>query len=106
MRETSLQTLRSVRKEWAKVLQVPEQRSPAALGADHGEGAVHLQSMKVHGGAEIHLQHMEEPHIRAGGCPEEAFDTVENQCWNRLLAGPVDLWRLKPMQKQVCWQDL
>ena len=56
MRETTLQTPKSVRKEWEEVLQTLEERfSPAAPGADHGEAGCPLQPMEVHGGAGIHL---------------------------------------------------
>lgn len=53
--------------------------SPAVRGADHGERAMSLTSMKVHGGTEIYLQPMEQPHIRAGQCPKKAV-TLESQC--------------------------
>jgi len=35
--------------------------SPAARGADHGEAGCPLQPMEVHGGADLHLQPMEDP---------------------------------------------
>ena len=62
MRGTTLQTPRSVRKEGEEVL--PQHRSrdsPAAHGEDHGEAAVPLQPMEVHGGADTHLQPWEDP---------------------------------------------
>lgn len=62
--------------------------SSAAHGADHGEGAVSSMSKRVHGDAEIYLQPMEEPHIRADGCPKEA----------------VTLW--KTYAGTGSWQDL
>ena len=51
MRETTLQTPRSVKKEGEEVLQAPEQDSPAAV----------VKTMEVHGGADIHLQPVEDP---------------------------------------------
>ena len=94
MRETTLQTPRSVKKEGEEVLQAPEQRE------------IPLQPMEVHGGADIHLQPVEDPtpeqvDARTGGC-----DPMGSPCWSRLLAGPVDPWREEPTLKQVCWQDL
>jgi len=31
---------------------------------------------------------------------------MESPCCSRLLAGPVDLWKVEPTLKQVCWQGL
>jgi len=36
-----------------------------------------------------------------GGC-----DPVESPHWNRLLVGPVDLWREEPVLEHDYWQDL
>lgn len=33
--------------------------------------------------------------------PEGGCECVGSPCWNRFLAGPVALWRKKPMQEQV-----
>ena len=55
MRATTLQTRRSVKKDGEEMLQVPEQRFPAACGADHGEAGCALQPMEVNSGAETHL---------------------------------------------------
>ncbi|TRZ17422.1 hypothetical protein HGM15179_009676 [Zosterops borbonicus] len=41
--------------------------SPAAPDAAHGEAAVPPEPMKDHGGAEIHLQPMEEPTVELVG---------------------------------------
>ena len=59
MRETTLQTLRSVKKEGEEVLQVPEQELPCSLCMV--EQVVPLRPMEVHGGADIHLQPVEDP---------------------------------------------
>lgn len=56
MRETALQTSRSVQKEGVGVLQALEQRFLCVPGADHGEGSVALQTMEDHGHAEIHAR--------------------------------------------------
>lgn len=45
--------------------------SPAACGEDHNKAAVPLWPMEVHGGAEIHLQSMEDPMREHEGCPKE-----------------------------------
>lgn len=39
---------------------MPEQRLPAAHGDDHEEAAVLLKPVEVHGGADIHLQPVED----------------------------------------------
>ncbi|KAJ7418308.1 protein pxr1-like [Willisornis vidua] len=53
--------------------------------------SVFLQPMVVHSRAEIHLQCMEDPMLQPkGGC-----DPWED--WSRLLTGPVDPWKEKPL---------
>ena len=63
MRETTLQTARSVKTEGEEVLQVPEQRFfPLQLMMKTMvRQAVALQPAEVHGGADIHLQSLEDP---------------------------------------------
>ena len=68
--------------------------------------AVPLQPMDVHGGADTHLQPLEDPMPEQVGAPEGGCDPVGSQHWSRFLAGPVDPWREEPMLEQVCWQDL
>jgi len=68
--------------------------------------AVPLQPMEVHGGADIHLQLMEDPTPEQVDVPEGGSDPVGSLCWSRLLAGPVAPWREEPMLEQVCWQGL
>ena len=68
--------------------------------------AVSLQPMEVHGGADIHLQPVEDPTLQQVDVPEGGCDPVGSPCWSRLLVGPVELWREEPMLEQVCWQDL
>ena len=57
--------------------------------------AVPLQPMEVHGGADIHLQPVEDPH-RSRRMPKGRCDPVGSPRWSRLLAGPVDPWREEP----------
>ncbi|KAK4823757.1 LOW QUALITY PROTEIN: hypothetical protein QYF61_006053 [Mycteria americana] len=62
--------------------------------------AVPPQPMEVNGGADIHLQPMEDPtpeqvDMSKGGC-----DPVGSQHWSRLLAGPVNPWGEEPMLEQ------
>jgi len=52
--------------------------------------AVPLQPMEVHGGADIHLQPVEDPMLEQVDLPEVGYDPVESPCWSRLLLGPVD----------------
>lgn len=61
MSKIAEQTQRSVEKEGLAMLQVSEQRFPCSSCAAHGEAAVSLQHMGVHGGAKIHLHSWEEP---------------------------------------------
>ncbi|GAB0207405.1 hypothetical protein GRJ2_003206100 [Grus japonensis] len=68
--------------------------------------AVPLQPMKVDGGADIHLQPMEDPTPEQVEAPEGGYDLVGSLRWCRLLAGPVDPWREDPTPEQVCCQDL
>ncbi|GAB0183211.1 hypothetical protein GRJ2_000786400 [Grus japonensis] len=65
-----------------------------------------LQLMDVDGGADIHLQPMEDPTPEQVDAPEGGCDPMGSPHWSRLLAGPVDPWREKPRLEQVCWQDL
>ena len=58
--------------------------------------AVPLQPMEVHGGADIHLQPVEDPMPEQVDAPEGGCDPVESPHWSRLLAGPADPWREEP----------
>jgi len=71
MREITLQTPRSVKKEGEEVLQAPEQIPLQHVEQTMVSQAVPLQPMEVLGGAEIHLQPKEDPPAGAGGCPKE-----------------------------------
>ncbi|KAK4815368.1 hypothetical protein QYF61_001356 [Mycteria americana] len=62
--------------------------------------AVPLQPMEVNGGADIHLQPVEDPMPEHVDMPEGGCDPVESPCWSRLLAGLVDLWREEPTLEQ------
>ncbi|GAB0186829.1 AN1-type zinc finger protein 5-like [Grus japonensis] len=69
--------------------------------------AVPLQPMDNDGGADIHLQPMEDPMLEQVDAPEGGCDPVGGTpCWSKLLAGPVDPWGEEPTPGQVCWQDL
>ncbi|GAB0180756.1 AN1-type zinc finger protein 5-like [Grus japonensis] len=68
--------------------------------------AVPLQPMEDDGGADIHLQPVEDPTPEQVEAPEECCDLEGNLRWSKLLAGPVAPWREEPMLDQVCWQDL
>ncbi|KAM7095809.1 uncharacterized protein J5F26_010194 [Ciconia maguari] len=45
--------------------------------------------MEVHGGADMHLQPVEDPTPQQVDVPEESCDPVESLRWNRLLSAPV-----------------
>ena len=68
--------------------------------------AVPLQPMEVHGGAEIHLQPVEDLTPEQVDVPKGGCGPVESLCWSRLLAGLLTLWREEPTLEQVCWRDL
>ena len=67
--------------------------------------AVPLQSMEVHGGADIHLHTVEDSTLEQVDASEGICDPVGSPHWSRLLAGPVAPRRGEPMLEQVCWQD-
>ena len=50
-----------MKKEGEEVLQAPEQRFPCIPLKTMVRQAVPLQPMEVHGGADIHLQPLEDP---------------------------------------------
>jgi len=68
--------------------------------------AVVLQPMKVCGGADIHLQPVENPTLEQVDVSQGGYDPVESSHWSTLLAGPAALWREKPTPEQVFWQGL
>ncbi|GAB0190249.1 hypothetical protein GRJ2_001490200 [Grus japonensis] len=68
--------------------------------------AVPLQPMEDDGGADIHLQPMEDPTLEQVDAPEGGCGPVGSPRWSKLLVGPVDPWREEPTPGQVCWQDL
>ncbi|GAB0180280.1 AN1-type zinc finger protein 5-like [Grus japonensis] len=68
--------------------------------------AVPLQPMEDDGGADIHLQPVEDPTPEQVEAPKGGCDPMGSPQWSRLLAGPVALRREKPTPEQVCWQDL
>jgi len=73
VRETTLQTPRSVKQEGEEVLQVPDQKcSPPARDEDHGEAGC---APAAHGGPQWSRSPLTAPagpHAGAGGCPQEA----------------------------------
>jgi len=78
VRETALQTPKSVKKEGEEVLQVLEQIPQHPVMKTMVRQAAHLQPMEVHGGGNIHLAACGEPHTRVGGdALKEATDSGE-----------------------------
>ncbi|GAB0180577.1 AN1-type zinc finger protein 5-like [Grus japonensis] len=55
--------------------------------------AVPLQPMDIDGGADIHLQPLEDPTLEQVDVPKGGCDSMGSPHWSRLLAGPVALWR-------------
>ncbi|GAB0207658.1 AN1-type zinc finger protein 5-like [Grus japonensis] len=51
-----------------------------------------LQPMEVDGGADIHMQPVEDPTPEQVDAPKGDCDPVGSPCWSKLLAGPVDSW--------------
>ena len=70
-----------------EVLQVPEQKSPAACGEDHGEAGV------------------EETTVEQVALHQWSLPPVEDPCRSRFRAGPVARGE-EPTQEQVTWQEL
>ena len=66
--------------------------------------AVSLQPMQVHGGADIHLQLVQDPTSEQEDVSEGGCDPVDRLHWSRLLTGPVTVQREEPTLEQVCWQ--
>ncbi|GAB0186275.1 AN1-type zinc finger protein 5-like [Grus japonensis] len=62
--------------------------------------AVPLQPMEVDGGADIHLQPMEDPMLEQVDAPEGGCDPMGSPHWSRLLAGPMAPWSEEPMLEQ------
>ncbi|GAB0208290.1 mitochondrial enolase superfamily member 1 [Grus japonensis] len=56
--------------------------------------------MEVNGGADIHLQSVEDPTPEQVEAPEGGCGPVGSLRWSRLLEGPVDPWREEPMSEQ------
>jgi len=77
-----------------------------SCGEDQGEAGCLLQPMEVNGGADIHLQSMEDPTPQQAYVPREGSDPMETMNWSRLLAELVTQWRAEPELEQICWQDL
>ncbi|GAB0185411.1 AN1-type zinc finger protein 5-like [Grus japonensis] len=67
--------------------------------------AVTLQPMEDDGGADIHLQPMEDPMPEQVDAPEGGCDPVGSPHWSRLLAGPGAPWREEPVL-DPCWSSL
>ncbi|GAB0189151.1 EH domain-containing protein 4 [Grus japonensis] len=68
--------------------------------------SVPRQPMEDDGGADNHLQPMEDPMPEQVETPEGGCDPVGSPCCSKLLAGPVDPWREELTLEQVYWQDL
>ncbi|GAB0182393.1 hypothetical protein GRJ2_000704600 [Grus japonensis] len=64
------------------------------------------EPMEVDGGADIHLQPMEDPAPEQVDALEGGCDPMGSLRCSKLLAGSVDPWREEPTPEQVCWQDL
>lgn len=110
MEETTLQTARSVPKEGEEVIHMPEHRfSPAAWGKDHDEAAVPLQPIEILGGAEFHLQSMEDTRAGAGRCAlhktavHARFLAVTSRV---MYAGTAHPWKSGICRKDPCWTSL
>ncbi|GAB0183513.1 AN1-type zinc finger protein 5-like [Grus japonensis] len=63
--------------------------------------AVPLQTMEVNGGADIHLQPMEDPTPEQVEAPERGCDPMGSLRWSKFLAGPVARWREEPTLEQL-----
>ncbi|GAB0185546.1 structural maintenance of chromosomes protein 6 [Grus japonensis] len=63
--------------------------------------AVPLQPMEVNGGADTHLQPVEDPMPEQVEAPEGGCDPVGSPCWSKLLAGSVALWTEEPRRSRI-----
>ncbi|PKU35454.1 dtw domain-containing protein 2 [Limosa lapponica baueri] len=54
---------------------------------------VPLKPIVVNGGADIHLQPVEDPTLEQVDAPKGGCDPMGSRCWSRLLAVSVDPWR-------------
>jgi len=106
VRETTLQTPRSVKKEGGG--------GAAGIGAEIPlqpvmktmvRQAVPLEFMEVHGGAEIHLQPVEDPTLEQVGA-QRRLSPCGKPMMDQTPAGPETLRREEPTLDQVCWQEL
>ncbi|KAK4830792.1 hypothetical protein QYF61_013625, partial [Mycteria americana] len=70
-----------------------------------GRKVVPVQPMEVIGGADIHLQPVEDPTLKQADMPWRKLQPVENPCQRRLLAGTVAPGE-EPTLEKVFWQDL
>ena len=61
--------------------------------------------MEVNGGADLHLQSIEDPMPEQADAQRRLWP-VGSLCWSRLLVGPVAPWREEPRLVQVSWQGL
>jgi len=104
VRETALQTPRSVKKGRGRKCSRHRSRgAPAARDEDHGEAGC---PPAAHGGpwwSRSPPAVCGGPHAGAGACLKEALTPwrarAEAGFWQ-------DLWREEPTLEQVCWQDL
>jgi len=108
VRETTLQTPRSVKKEGGVGAQDAGAESLALqlMMKTMLRQVVLLQSMHAHSGADLHLQPVEGSPHQSRWMPEGGCDPVGSLSWSRLLPALADLWREKPTPEQVCWQGL
>jgi len=102
VRETTLQTPTSVKKEGEEVLQAPEQRFPCNPRKSVERQAVPMQPVEVHGGANVQLQPVEDPMPEQADAPKGSCDcgkpTLE-QAPSRTCG------ERSPHKEPVCWQD-
>ncbi|GAB0206653.1 AN1-type zinc finger protein 5-like [Grus japonensis] len=60
---------------------------------------VPLQPMEINGGADIHLQPMEDLMPEQVDTPKGGCNPMESPCWSRLLAEPVTLWERPTLEQ-------
>ena len=78
MRERTLQTPRSAKKEGEEVFPLPEQIPLQPVVKTMVKQVVPLQPVEVHGGAHIHLQPAEDPTPEQVDALEGGCDPVES----------------------------
>lgn len=87
-----LQTARSLKNVREEVSRQQCRDFPAACGEVDGEVSVPLQPVEVHGGAETHMQPVEDPMPEWVDVPQGGCDPVESLSWGKIHGERSSCW--------------